>query len=343
MKHLCKPVNNRNRLFFRYGLYGRYQRLKSSVCKAIWGLAIIVIYYITIGMVPWAEANPVIINEFLADPPLSEAGDANGDGYRDASEDEFVELVNISTQPVDLDGWTLRDSYGERYTFPDDTTLDPGFAAVVFGGGYPSELLWNYTIIGVTDSGLGLSNNGDTITLSDSLGNVVAEYTYGPEAGNEQSVTRNPDYTGTWQLHSEAHPDGNLFSPGYTLLDEEIQSVYDPLRANAGEDQIVFDTVELDGSKTLPGHGIVSYEWQLIYQGDPIHNKSATGVTPIVTDLEPGFYYVILKVTDVDDPQVPSTDGMTLGAIGQKGDLDLDGDVDGKDLSEFADAFGPTY
>src|SRR5207253_643028 len=36
----------------------------------------------------------VIINEVLADPPDGIAGDANHDGVRDGTDDEFVELVN---------------------------------------------------------------------------------------------------------------------------------------------------------------------------------------------------------------------------------------------------------
>ena len=66
-----------------------------------------------------AEANLVIINEFLADPPLDISRNANGDGYTDSNEDEFVEPVYNSNDPVVLDGWTLRDSYSERYTTSD--------------------------------------------------------------------------------------------------------------------------------------------------------------------------------------------------------------------------------
>ena len=32
-----------------------------------------------------------------------------------------------------------------------------------------------------------------------------------------------------------------------------------------------------------------------------------------------------------------------MGAIGHKGDLDLDGDIDGLDLSEFAEIFGTLF
>ena len=38
----------------------------------------------------------------LADPPSGTPGDANGDGTRSSSQDEFVELANVSSDPVDL-------------------------------------------------------------------------------------------------------------------------------------------------------------------------------------------------------------------------------------------------
>src|SRR6185295_555279 len=56
-------------------------------------------------------APVLVINEVLADPPGSMAtdlnGDANHDGVRSSSQDEFVELVNSSNAALNLSGWTL--------------------------------------------------------------------------------------------------------------------------------------------------------------------------------------------------------------------------------------------
>ena len=60
-----------------------------------------------------------------------------------------------------------------------------------------------------------------------------------------------------------------------------------------------------------------------------------------MSDLAPGFYDVTLTVTDNDG--AVSTDEMMVAAIGQKGDLNLDGDIDGMDLSEFAAVFGSPF
>ena len=54
-----------------------------------------------------APAADWVINEILADPASGLAGDSNGDGVRDFSDDEFVEVVNVSGASVDISGWTL--------------------------------------------------------------------------------------------------------------------------------------------------------------------------------------------------------------------------------------------
>lgn len=52
-------------------------------------------------------ASPIIITELLYNVPPGMDGDATADGTRDAVGDEFIELHNISDQPVSLRGWTI--------------------------------------------------------------------------------------------------------------------------------------------------------------------------------------------------------------------------------------------
>ncbi|MGH8527175.1 MAG: lamin tail domain-containing protein, partial [Gammaproteobacteria bacterium] len=84
----------------------------------------------------------VLINEVLADPPDGIAGDANHDGVRDGTHDEFVELVNgTASDVIGLGGWTIRTratgstTETTRFTFALGTSLPAGEAIVVFGGG----------------------------------------------------------------------------------------------------------------------------------------------------------------------------------------------------------------
>ena len=83
----------------------------------------------------------VIINEFQADPAGDITGDANGDGVRHFSEDEFVEIYNDTGGPLDMSNWELHDNSGGgllRHVFPEGTIVANECAIVVFGGGSPT-------------------------------------------------------------------------------------------------------------------------------------------------------------------------------------------------------------
>ena len=85
--------------------------------------------------------------------------------------------------------------------------------------------------------------------------------------------------------------------------------------SNAGPDQMVFDEITLDGSMSEDPDGeIVSYQWQIQHRENSTYDHTATGETPTVTNLEPGFYDVTLTVTDNDG--LTDSDTMLLGAAG---------------------------
>ncbi|HSB08517.1 MAG TPA: lamin tail domain-containing protein [Blastocatellia bacterium] len=157
------------------------------------------------------------INEYLADPPDGPAGDANGDGTRDSAQDEFVEIVNRTSTPAGVGGFTISDADGVRFTFPPGTVIPANEVAVIFGGGTPTGDFGNAHANGlVFTAALSLNNGGDTITLKDNAANVVEFLTYGSsEGGANQSITRNPDGSGDFVTHSTAAGSGgSLFSPG---------------------------------------------------------------------------------------------------------------------------------
>ena len=150
----------------------------------------------------------IIINEILADPT---GIDANGDGTSNFSDDEFVELVNNDITSKDITGYTLTDAVGLRHTFG-STIIPPGGSVVIFGGGVPTG------ISGLSDvsseGALGLNNTGDTITLEDTSSNVIATYTYGGEAGNDQSIGRSEDIFGSFVQHTTIQTNPVAASPG---------------------------------------------------------------------------------------------------------------------------------
>ncbi len=158
---------------------------------------------------------PLVINEIHADPAEDLLGDANGDGIRDASEDEFLEIVNTTDSALDVIGYKIQDALGERFVFTQTAVIPAGCGVIVFGGGNPQGDFGGM-LVQVDDSGgLSLNNDGDTITLLDGEDQVIATYTYGSEGGDNQSLTRDPDITGSFVKHSAAtDSDGASFSPG---------------------------------------------------------------------------------------------------------------------------------
>lgn len=158
----------------------------------------------------------LVINEVLADPGASVAvGDANGDGTRDATQDEFIEIVNTGDTEADLSGMTISDGFGLRHTFAEGTTLAAGAALVVFGGGTPTGDFGGAQVFTASTGALGLNNTGDSVTLATVDGDTIAEFAYGSEGSSDQSLTRDPDSTGAYVLHTDAiGAAGTVFSPG---------------------------------------------------------------------------------------------------------------------------------
>ena len=73
----------------------------------------------------------VRLNEIL---PAPSAVDWNGDGAAN-SDDEWVELINLGSQPIDLAGWALDDIVdggSTPYVFPAGTALAPGGFLVIY-------------------------------------------------------------------------------------------------------------------------------------------------------------------------------------------------------------------
>ena len=91
---------------------------------------------------------------------------------------EFVRIANISSQIVDVNGYSIADRDGHRYDFPSARLL-PGYAlTLVTGEGQdrrdhagPVTLYWNRRT--------GIWNDrGDTASLRDPMGQVVDSFEY---------------------------------------------------------------------------------------------------------------------------------------------------------------------
>jgi cysteine-rich repeat protein len=169
-------------------------------------------------------AGDIKINEFLAaDGGATNGGvDSNCDGVLTNSDDEFIELVNVSNKTLDLTGLTISDALGVKFTFATQTTgsltLAPGKAVVVWGGGTPMCAgVTNFFINGTAHT-LSLNDNGDTITLATGGATpvTIATTTYlAADVMIGTSRNLSPDVTGTaYALHSAVTGHVGNFSPG---------------------------------------------------------------------------------------------------------------------------------
>ena len=162
------------------------------------------------GLAQGVRSSPspgdLVINEIHADPAFGSAGDANQDGTRDFSDDEFLEIVNVSCRTLDLSGLSILDDIELRHTFASGT-LQPCEPVVVFGGG--GGIAQHVASTGT----LALNNDGDIITVREGAV-TIASATYGDAGEEDQSWTRAPDLTGGLQLHLTVSGSIGRFSPG---------------------------------------------------------------------------------------------------------------------------------
>lgn len=99
---------------------------------------------------------------------------ANAEG-RDGENlnDEYLVFENVGDESLALDGWTVTDEAGKRYTFP-DVTLAPGDRVTLHtgsGSDTGTDLYWGA-------ARPVWNNGGDTVTVTDDDGAVVLRESY---------------------------------------------------------------------------------------------------------------------------------------------------------------------
>jgi len=95
------------------------------------------------------------------------------DGAGSQEPDEHVDIRNADTQPIQLNGWTLRDEANHVFAFP-RFVMQPGQVCRVYTNeDHPEWYGFNY------GSGLAIwDNGGDCAYLWDSAGTPIDTYCY---------------------------------------------------------------------------------------------------------------------------------------------------------------------
>lgn len=193
-----------------------------------------------------------VITEVLFNVPKGDDADANADGTRHSTADEFVELFNPHPGTIDLRGYTITNRLtafdagakrGVRFTFP-PFEMEPGAVVVVFNGHgaripgpvgtaerapkKPNDHFAGAYVFTMNPSARtnAFSNSGDFALLSDPRGEPIDAVAWNdpdpppPESARRtETVDKNPKGSVqrvTADASLIAHPtlDGAICSPG---------------------------------------------------------------------------------------------------------------------------------
>jgi len=142
------------------------------------------------------------LNEILADP----ASDWNGDATVNSRSDEWVEIINLGSNTIDLTDYRLGDvSGGTEWRYGFSGALAPGAVRVVYGS---DSVAWEQAN-GFPAFGLSLNNGGDTVYLYDTAGGdtvIVDEYTYDGFAVQDDRAVGRDITGGLWQIFDVLNP-----------------------------------------------------------------------------------------------------------------------------------------
>jgi hypothetical protein len=133
------------------------------------------------------------------------ASDWDGSGAYSSRDDEWVEIYNPGPGSLTLDGYFIGDAV-RKPLCGFTGTLDAGACRVVYGS---TAVAWQQSH-GINVVGLGLGNDGDTVTLLQIAGTdtiLVDSYTFNTyEAENDRSSGRRPDGSPTWEMFDSLNP-----------------------------------------------------------------------------------------------------------------------------------------
>jgi hypothetical protein len=130
---------------------------------------------------PTAFPGAVVINEFLPHPRT----DWNADGLINNS-DEYIELINMGSESISLKNWRLDDGEGgsSPYTLPEVTLLPRGML-----------------VLFASQTGLSLSDGGDTVRLIKPDGRTADIFNYPVVTAADRTWCRLPDGNGAWYFN----------------------------------------------------------------------------------------------------------------------------------------------
>jgi hypothetical protein len=129
----------------------------------------------------------------------------NYNSATNADAGDWVELLNVSDQPVDISGWRFSDSENLHvFVIPDGTVLQSGAFLVLYGEKAKFESLFPLVTNKTGPFGFGLSGSGEAIRLFDKNGQIRFSVVY----NDDPPWPKEPDGSGYTLELADIH--GNM-------------------------------------------------------------------------------------------------------------------------------------
>lgn len=253
----------------------------------------------------------IVITEVLFDPECI------------GTNQEFVEILNLGSFAVDINGWALTDNNSTDELFPEFSSLGAGEFGVILEQDYTDcfELVFpdEVNIIFVDDNsiGNGLGNSSDELFLINTLGDTVSEmsWTNGITHGHslEKVVPEFENIPENWResINILGTP-GSENSVSSQLIDVGVDSVWiDPSIPQENE---IFDIFA-----TFSNFGLLETQFNILIDGDYINTVTIASFQSVdlyllSSSMGSGTYQYIVQAQTMDDFN-PGNDSLLLKVI----------------------------
>lgn len=223
----------------------------------------------------------IIVNEFLASNETCCGSEIFGSG------EDFVELYNYGTAPVNIEGWGFSDSEGSIATTAPDTTIPPGGFLILWYTGETNEF---------PEIDAELSSGGETVYGEDSSGTMVFSVSFDAQ-DEDVSYGRYPDGSDTWQQMNPTpgstntnllSNDNSFYSaPEYFSMGQNYPNPFNP------QTQFHYDLTK-SGNIHLAIYDVLGKEVYTVlngYQRAGKHNVLWTGINNKGLQVQSGIYF----------------------------------------------------
>jgi len=223
----------------------------------------------------------IIVNEFLASNETCCGSEIFGSG------EDFVELYNYGTAPINIEGWGFSDSEGSIATTAPDTTIPPGGFLILWYTGETN---------GFPEIDAKLSSGGETVYGEDSSGTTVFSVSFDAQ-DEDVSYGRYPDGSDTWQQMNPTpgstntnilSNDNSFYSaPEYFSLGQNYPNPFNP------QTQFHYDLPK-SGNINLGIYDVLGKEVYTVlngYQRAGKHNVLWTGINNKGLQVQSGIYF----------------------------------------------------